>query len=105
MEKIQTKVFSNIGDLIISSARAGVAAKMIDDAASGGKFFSVVFVKKDGSVREMTCRLGVVKHLRGGERTLPKDYIVAFDVNADEKGAYRAINPDTVLKVNGKPVA
>lgn len=104
MEKIQTKVFTNVGDLIITSARAGVAAKMINDAADGGKFFSVRFIKKDGSIRDMTCRLGVVKHLRGGERTLPKDYIVAFDVNADEKGAYRAINPATVLQVNGKDV-
>jgi hypothetical protein len=104
MEKIQTKVFSNVGDLIITSARAGVAAKMIDDAGSNGKFFSVKFVKKDGSIRQMNCRLGVVKHLRGGERTLPRDYIVAFDVNADEKGGYRAINPATVLAVNGKEV-
>lgn len=107
MEKIQTKVFSNVGDLILTSARAGVAAKMIDDAGANGKFFSVKFVKKDGSIREMTCRLGVKKALRGGERTLPLSYIVAYDVNVqedDKRGGYRAINPETVLEVNGKRV-
>ena len=30
-----------------------------------GKFFSVTFIKKDGSVRKMTARLGVRKGING----------------------------------------
>lgn len=99
-----TKYFKNIGELIVATPKAESVANLIDKAAEGGKFFSCKFIKKDGSVRDMTCRLGVVKHLRGGDRVLPQNYIVAFDVNADEKGAYRAINPETVLAINGQDV-
>ena len=42
------------------------AKKMIYD--TGGKIFGVSFTKKDGSHRDMTARLGVKKHLKGGER-------------------------------------
>ena len=31
------------------------------------KIFSVEFTKKDGTLRKMVCRLGVKKHLKGGE--------------------------------------
>jgi len=66
--------------------------------STGGKFFSVVFEKKDKSVREMTCRLGVQKHLKGGESTLTAypQYVTVFDV---EKEDYRAINLDTLLQI------
>ena len=37
---------------------------------AGGKFFSVEFEKKDGTLRKMTCRLGVKKHLKGGKSTV-----------------------------------
>ena len=80
----------------------------------GTKIFSVRFIKKDGSVRDMTCRFGVTSHLKGGELAYkPADYdlIGVFDMNApskdpdvDEKGAYRSINLQTLqmLKVDGK---
>lgn len=66
--------------------------------STGGKFFSVVFEKKDKSVREMTCRLGVQKHLKGGQNTLSDypQYVTVFDV---EKEDYRAINLDTLLQI------
>jgi hypothetical protein len=71
-----------------------------------GNFFRACFIKKDGSVREMTARFGVKKHLKGGELGyVPEErgYIVVFDV---EKKAYRTINMDTLLflKYNGKEV-
>lgn len=66
-------------------------------AASNGRFVSVVFVKKDGTQRAMLCRLGVTKHLKGGESTLDADkYLTVFDV---QKEAYRAINRDTIVSV------
>lgn len=65
--------------------------------ASNGKFVSVRFVKKDGSIRTMVCRLGVKKHLKGGSSTLdPAKYLTVFDV---QKGEYRAINRDTIVSV------
>jgi len=34
---------------------------------SNGRFFSVTFIKKDGTTRKMVCRTGVTKGLQGGE--------------------------------------
>lgn len=70
---------------------------------SKGHFLTVRFVKKDGSVRTMHCRLGVKKHLKGGTSTLnPEQFLTVWDLNA--KG-YRAINRDTVLSVTVKKVS
>ena len=64
---------------------------------SDGKFLTVDFVKKDGSLRTLTGRLGVKKHLKGGTSTLnPDDFITIFDVNA---GGYRAVNRATIKRV------
>lgn len=64
----------------------------------GSKIFSVTFEKKDGTLREMTCRLGVTRHLKGGELSYsPEDYnyLVVFDM---QKEAYRTINVNTLRK-------
>lgn len=68
-----------------------------------GQIFSVKFVKKDGTLREMVCRLGVKKHLKGG--TLNYDaksrgLLPVFDM---QKQAYRMINTKTLIsaKING----
>jgi hypothetical protein len=71
-----------------------------------GNFFRACFIKKDGTVREMTARFGVKKHLKGGELTYNPEalnYIVVFDV---EKEAYRTINMNQLifLRYNGKEV-
>jgi len=43
--------------------------------------------------------MGVTKHLKGGESTLDAEqYITVFDV---AKGAYRAINRDTIIEIKG----
>jgi len=65
--------------------------------ASNGKFISVTFIKKDGTERTLVGRLGVTKHLRGGESTLDAEkYITIFDT---QKGGYRAINRETIQSV------
>jgi WYL_2, Sm-like SH3 beta-barrel fold len=65
---------------------------------SGGKFFTVVFVKKDGSLRTMTARLGVTKHIAGGVCTVDRDkYIIAYDMASE---GYRSINRDTIVSVS-----
>lgn len=70
----------------------------------GNKIFSVEFIKKDGTVREMTCRLGVTKHLKGGELKHDANalgHLVVFDM---QKQAYRTINFNTLkrIKLEGK---
>lgn len=62
----------------------------------GNKIFAVEFIKKDGSLRKMVCRLGVKKHLRGGElKYSPEDfnYLTVFDLQSEE---YRTINVNTL---------
>lgn len=61
-----------------------------------GKFFTVNFIKKDGTKRHMLARLGVKKYLKGGENPAKNrdNLIVVFDVH---KRAYRMINLDTLL--------
>ena len=68
-----------------------------------GKFFGVTFVKKDGSIRDMTCRTGVAKHLKVGGMKLYNynNLIVVFDVQIND---YRNVNIDTLksLRANGR---
>ena len=65
--------------------------------ATNGKFFSVSFIKKDGTTRKMTARLGVKKNIKGiGMKYDPseRNLIVVFDIH---KKAYRMINLLTIL--------
>lgn len=65
--------------------------------SSAGRFVTVEFLKKDGSLRTLTGRLGVTKHLKGGVSTLdPAKFITIYDVV--NKG-YRAINRSTIYSV------
>lgn len=68
---------------------------------SEGRFITVEFIKKDGSLRKLTGRLGVKKHLKGGVSTLDANkFITIYDVQAE---GYRAINRDTIksLTIDG----
>ena len=48
---------------------------------SQGRFFTVTFVKKDGTKRVMTARLGVTKHLKGGLCTVDREkYLIAYEM-------------------------
>ena len=79
--------------------------------------FSVVFTKKDGSLRHMTCRRGVISRSKGvaagNDKPFAPSYnftekrlLSVFDVNKekeitgeDKKGAYRSVNWDTVCQI------
>jgi hypothetical protein len=66
--------------------------------STNGKFFTVVFKKADGSLRKLNGRMGVVKHLHGGESKLNKEkYVIVYDVVAE---GYRAVNIDTVQEIH-----
>ena len=70
--------------------------------ATNGQIFSVSFIKKDGTERAMNCRLGVKKHLKGGESTT-KHLTNLVTVYSIDSSGYRNINLDTVkqLKISG----
>jgi hypothetical protein len=62
-----------------------------------GKFFKAVFIKNDGTLREMICRFGVKSHLKGGELGYSPEAhnnLIVFDV---QKMAYRTINLDKLI--------
>jgi hypothetical protein len=65
-----------------------------------GEFFTVTFVKKDGTTRTMNARLGVKKYLKGGELRYDasqKGLLPVFDA---QKGEYRMINIPTITSAN-----
>ena len=68
-----------------------------------GKFFTVEFIKKDGTRRLMNCRTGVKKHTTGkglSFNPIAKSLLPVFDV---QKKDYRFINLSTVIwiQING----
>jgi hypothetical protein len=66
-------------------------------ANSSGKFVTVTFYKKNGDIRVMNCRLGVTKHLKGGQATLDKEkFLIVYDM---VKKGYRAIDKDSIVSV------
>ena len=65
-----------------------------------GRAAGVTFIKKDGTIRTMNARLGVVKYLKGGRKTVGtfKDsYLTVWSFNDQ---AYRTVNLASVFKVN-----
>ena len=69
---------------------------------NSNSIFSVVFLKKNGEFRHMTCRFGVKKHLKGGKlafNPLERNLLVVFDM---QKEAYRMINLETLMTINMK---
>jgi hypothetical protein len=65
----------------------------------GGKIFSVEFIKKDGTIRRMTCRFEVKKYLKGGSLAYDAaslNYLTVFDM---EKKEYRTVNLNTLQKL------
>ena len=71
--------------------------KLLNDQR--GKFFTVTFIKKDGTVRKSNGRLGVKKYLKGGLNKVTR-YDNTYDTTFDVKVmGYRTINLHTVLSV------
>lgn len=65
-----------------------------------GLIFSAYFRKKDGSMREMTCRRGVKKPLAGGSlRYNPRSIglVPVFDMAI---GEFRMVNVNTLVSFN-----
>lgn len=81
-------------------------AELLDSV--GTRFFSVDYIKDDGTPRKLTGLSRVKKDLKGGERSWDpesKGKRFVWDRNADPKrGRYRTLTLSTVteLRINGK---
>ncbi len=64
-----------------------------------GQFFNVTFIKKDGSTRNMNCRLGVKKHLKGGSLPFDPAKYELIPVFCMKKNNYRMINIKTLQEL------
>ena len=78
------------------------ALELILGTKDSGRLFSARFIKKDGTPRNMVCRLGVTKDLKGvGLKfdALSKGLIPVYDTH---KRAYRMINLNSLkaLQIN-----
>ena len=74
--------------------------------ATDGKIFSARFVKKDGTIRDMVCRMGVKKGVTGvgmAYNPFDRNLVPVYDM---VKGDFRMINMETVitLKLNGEVI-
>ena len=72
---------------------------------SDGHFFHVRFVKKDGTIRDMTCRTGVSSYVVGGGKPAPDHIIRVWErCGRTGKDAYRCFDVESLLelKAHGK---
>ena len=69
---------------------------------TAGKFFTVTFVKKDGTIRRATARTGVRKGTKGiglGYNATDKDIKILWVCDAEN---FRAIKINTILSIKFK---
>ena len=67
---------------------------------TGGRIFTAYFIKKDGTMRDMTCRRGVKAYLVGGGLLYdpkPKQLLPVFDMAIKE---YRMIPLNRLISFN-----
>ena len=87
--------------VVIASLTNEEKSKYIQQKVKG-KIFSVSFIKKDGTERNMLCRLGVQKYLTGGKSVNdPSKYLTVFDM---QKKAYRNVALETIYRLRCKDV-
>ena len=72
--------------------------------STNGRIFSCVFIKKDGTIRTMNCRLKVTRYIKGTGKPISNtsnSYVTVYDL---VKKSYRVINLETIsnLKIGGK---
>jgi hypothetical protein len=70
----------------------------------GNKFFTVTFTKQDGTKRIMNARLGVKKHLKGGNKLYDDakfNYITVYDLT--DKG-YKTVNLNTIQSISTRGI-
>ena len=72
--------------------------------ATNGKYFSAVFIKKDGEKRFIHCRIGVKKGVKGVGLSYNPDERNNIIVKDRQKDGWRTINVDTLesLKISGE---
>lgn len=63
----------------------------------GGRFASVTYRKKDGTVQRYTVRTGVRKFLAGGTKVFIPDSITVFSMTGS--GGYKTFLSEGILKV------
>ena len=64
---------------------------------SGGLFFTVVFRKKDGTIRRLNGRTGVWRYAKSKKATNEtRQYFVVYDVKA---GGYRSVPKDAIIGI------
>lgn len=69
------------------------------DLLKDGKIFNITFIKKNGDVRSMNARLGVTKHLRGGQLNYDpasRGYLIVYSM--DDSG-YRTVNLANIIRI------
>lgn len=83
------------------------------DGLTEGQIFSVVFEKRDGTLRRMQCKQGVTKFLKGGEyKGTNPDIVRVFDTEAapkepmlvdgkEQRGDYRSFDATKVIRIRG----
>lgn len=87
------------GDVTLDQAKQLILGTGRANGGKGG-FFTVTFVKKDGSIRTMNARLDVKKYLKGGQLRYDAramGYIPVYDMV--NKG-YRMVNSNTITALN-----
>jgi len=72
--------------------------KLAKNYIENGRFFSVTFRKKDGSLRKMLARRGVKQNLQGNPRYNPDNYNLLVVWSVNDK-AYRSIHVPSILEV------
>jgi hypothetical protein len=80
-----------------NNIKSEIAARLIQ--SSYGRFFSAEFFKKNGDFRQMTCRIGVKKHLKGGKKPYSfseNDLVSVWDTKTR---AYRSIPLDSLVSL------
>lgn len=75
--------------------------KKVKEIADTGHFIKIVFVKTDGTIREMTARSHVHKHLKGTGKPITDGRVVLWEpsLNGDGNEKYRSLWPSTVVSV------
>ena len=53
---------------------------------TNGKFFGISYTNKKGETKSYTCRMGVRKHLRGGEKNFVPDSVTVYSVTGGNRG-------------------
>ena len=72
--------------------------KISKNYLDNGRFFSVTFRKKDGTIRKMVARRGVKRNLQGNPRYNPADYNLLTVWSVSDNG-YRNISMSSILEV------